>query len=802
MHLAPSPALTVETGPETRHASLIAIVLFLITQSCMFTLLLESSVPLVAAIDGFGVVVIAIIILGGICAEHFPGGLRGASTIRLGNKKKELGRMDQALQSIQEADPKFDLKNFCVAATNAFLEVEKAFDSGNLSDIRSFVSDGIYQRMAFRLEEEKSLGRSRKTIKLQVRNLTPVEVTSSKNNLNAFEVISMRITGLAVRQYRLKQDGTDVIIEEPEPIAEVWTFLRRRGAQTTSNDFGSVHGNCPNCGTDLSVNQWEKCPSCESTVRSGEHDWVLSEISDQSSWKVTKPFKMSSATRYWIKQDQGFSSHYLEDRASVIFFRKFLADRLGVIDPLGKVATDRFCAGYEKKLTPDDFGKRVVYLHPRILAADVSGVITEDPFDKALMHIRWSARRGTIDRRGELELDKDPVQISTMMVLVRKHGTKTRIERTITSSHCPKCGAPESNNASHACEFCHTVLNDGVLEWTLADVLPFTSTPAMALRKKAYEGIETNVAVMTVDHAEDAPLTRVVMMEQKLPEFTKSEMEGVQIDGLAPNVTVREDDITLCQLLGEVAGGLRISKADAKDFIREVAKKCGIDNATLVQAMRQRQKLDTRRLKDLNSQVIKRWLMAMINVSLIDSRMQAWEKVYIIAAAKELGLSRYDVEAAIRTRTLQLEEWTEGMRSIDMFSWVVYMAAADGRFDPKEIEQLKELATHYGISNKRLKEMCLAAKENKLEVSIPEDPNIGQLWLVKMIDMAFADGNVCSKEKKVLAKVAKKIGLTDYDLQQLIRRRRAVLYKKAQEVLREKPPVDDDELHLKTDWSD
>jgi len=768
----------------------------------MFTHLPDSLPLLAAAYDGVVIIVMALLAVAGFMAEFFEGGIRNAATIRLGNKKRELSRMDQALQAIQEADPNFDLENFCLAATNAYIQVEKALDTGDLRDIRSFVSDGIYQRMTFRLEEEASLGRTRKTIKLQVHNLSPAEITSSKNNQNAFEVISMRISGQAVRQYRLKQDGTDVITEETEPISEVWTFLRRRGAQTTSNDFGSVHGNCPNCGADISVNQWEKCPACESTVRSGEHDWVLSEISDQSSWKVTKPFKMSSATRYWIKQDQGFSSHYLEDRASVIFFRKFLADRLGAIDPLGKVATDRFCAGYEKKLAPDDFGRRTVYLHPRILAADVSGVIAEEPFDQALMHIRWSARRGTIDRNGALELEKDPLQISTMMVLVRKHGARTRIERTITSSHCPKCGAPESNNASHACEFCHTVLNDGALEWTLADVLPFTSTPAMALRKKAYDGIETNVSVMSMGHSEDAPLERVVLMEQKLPEFTKSEMDGVQIDGLAPNVAIREDDVTLCQLLGEVAGGLHISKADAKDFIREVARKCGIPEAQLVHAMRNRDQLDRRRLKDMNSQVVNRWLMAMIDVSLIDSLMEAWEKVYINATAKELGLSRYDVEAAIRTRSLQLEEWSEGMRSVDMFSWVVYMAAADGRFDPKEIEQLKQLAADYGISNKRLKEMCVAAKENTLEVSVPEDPTIGQYWLIKMIDMAFADGRVCSKEKRVLAKVAKKIGLTDYDLKSLIRRRRAVLYKKAKEALREKGPADDGELHLKTDWSD
>lgn len=768
----------------------------------MIPLLADSFFLFGVGVEGISYLVVVIFVLGGLATEHWHGGLRSISTIRLGDKKSKLGQMEAALQSIQEADPNFDLKNFCVAAAKAFVAMERAHDTGDLSDIRAFVSDGIFQRLQFRLDEEASLGRTRKTIKIELHKLSPVEITSSKNNKNAFEVISMRVTGAAVREYRIQQSGADVVIKETEPIAEVWTFLRRRGAKTTSKDFGSIHGNCPNCGADVSVNQFEKCPACESTVRSGEHDWVLSEISDQSSWKVTKPFKMSSATRYWIKQDPGFSSHYLEDRASVIFFRKFLADRLGVIDPLGKVATDRFCEGYEKKLKPDDFGKRNVYMQPRILAADVSGVIAEEPFDKTLMHIRWSARRGTIRRGGEIEIEKDPVQVSTMMVLVRKHGCKTRIERTITSSHCPKCGAPESNNASHACDFCHTVLNDGELEWTLADVLPFTSTPAMALRKRAYEGIETNVSVVKVNTMEDEPLERVVMMEQKLPEFTKSEMDGVQIDGAAPNVIVREDDVTLCRLLGEVAGTLHISKGSAKDFIREVAKKCNVPDETLVKAMRSKEKLDRNRIRNMNSQVIKRWLIALVDVSLIDSRIEAWEKVFIHAAAKELGLSKYDVEAAFRNRKLQLEEWTEGMRSVDMFSWVVYMAAADGRFDPKEIEQLKQLAADYGISHKQLKQMCVAAKNKTLEVSVPSDPTIGQYWLVKMIDMAFADGNVCSKEQKVLAHIGSQIGLTPYDLRQLIRRRRAVLYKQAQEALRGKPPKDDGELHLKSDWND
>ena len=755
----------------------------------------------ISELEALGMLVVGLLSVGGFVLEHMQGGARGFSLIQLGNRKSRIDQLQQALEAIHEADPDFDLNNFCGAATKAFIKLEKAIDDGDLSDIRAFVSDGIYQRIVFRLDEEKALGRSRRTLKLEINDISPAEVSSSKNNHNAFEVISLRFSGTAIREYRRREGASEVGVEEEEPIAEVWTFLRRRGAKTKSNEFGSVEGNCPNCGADVSVNQWETCSACGSTVRSGEHDWVLSEITDQSSWKVTKPFKMSSATRYWIKQDQGFSSHYLEDRASVIFFRKFLADRLGKIDPLGKVATDRFCDAYEQRLSADENGSRVVYLEPRILAADVSGVIAEEPLDKALMHIRWSARRGTM-RKGKISLDKEPVQISTMMVLVRKNGTRTRIERTITSSHCPNCGAPESNNASHACEFCHAVLNDGSLEWTMADMLPFTSTAALALRKKAYEGIEPKFATLPTTSIEDVTVKQIVSVEQNMPEFTKSELEGVQIDGHAPDVVVREDDVTLCRLLIDIGRQIQVPKAKTQEFIREVARQLKVSDAALVKAARDRKPMDRFVLRSINSQVLRFWLRTMINAALVDARIESWEKVIIAAASKALGMSRYDVEAAIRARMLELEEVADEVRGIDLFAWVVIVAAADGRFDPQEVEQLKEMADQYGISRTQLKDMCQAARNNELSVSVPSDPNVGQIWLIKMIDMAFADGNLCKSEQKVLAKVASQIGLTAYDLKQLIRRRRAMLYQKARATLKGQTEEDEDTLHLKADWND
>ena len=65
------------------------------------------------------------------------------------------------------------------------------------------------------------------------------------------------------------------------------------------------------------------------------------------------------------------------------------------------------------------------------------------------------------------------------MVLRRQTGVASNLDRTVTSAHCPSCGAPESDVASHACEFCNEVINDGRFDWVLDQWLPIHSAQAL-----------------------------------------------------------------------------------------------------------------------------------------------------------------------------------------------------------------------------------------------------------------------------------------------------------------------------------
>ena len=65
---------------------------------------------------------------------------------------------------------------------------------------------------------------------------------------------------------------------------EVWSFLRKRGSKS-KNGVPALEGRCPNCGADLPVSDVVRCEYCKAVVNSGEHDWVLAEITQPEEWR-------------------------------------------------------------------------------------------------------------------------------------------------------------------------------------------------------------------------------------------------------------------------------------------------------------------------------------------------------------------------------------------------------------------------------------------------------------------------------------------------------------------------------------
>jgi hypothetical protein len=88
--------------------------------------------------------------------------------------------------------------------------------------------------------------------------------------------------------------------------------------------------------------------------------------------------------------------------------------------------------------------------------------------DRAVLRVVWSAQRWVVRPDGTPgPASPEYRTFRTLMVLFRKPGVQTYAGQAVNSSHCPNCGAPETDSASNACEFCGAVLNDGSVSWVL-----------------------------------------------------------------------------------------------------------------------------------------------------------------------------------------------------------------------------------------------------------------------------------------------------------------------------------------------
>jgi uncharacterized tellurite resistance protein B-like protein/predicted Zn-ribbon and HTH transcriptional regulator len=386
------------------------------------------------------------------------------------------------IQQLVANDPQFDESAFCRRVATAFFKIQDAWCAQDLKDARLFVSDGVAERYSLQFAEQRDENYRDQIESIGIDDLQIVDVDSS----GIFDEISVRINSHAMRSRHSLCDGGRIGGSvSVERMVEIWSFLRLRGAVTDRGKPGLIEGNCPDCGAALSMNQTAQCPYCRSLLRNGQFDWVLCEVTQFSQWERTSDESVPGLEQL-RERDAGFSRQALEDRASVIFWRRVRADRMGKIDPLRKVASDSFCDGYASTL------KR-----PREYAGDcaLGGVkmmrfiaaCEGEVMDRIVASIRWSGKVMTVGIDGQ-RMGCGELFQTNVIVLGRQAGARTDVNRSVTSAHCPNCGAAESQSDASACPACGAVLNGGQDDWMLLDWRRFSDPATLSLLNPAGAG--------------------------------------------------------------------------------------------------------------------------------------------------------------------------------------------------------------------------------------------------------------------------------------------------------------------------
>lgn len=362
---------------------------------------------------------------------------------------------ERSVDALKERDASFDAQAFTDRTRAVVAAVNKAWLTGDMGAVRALISDGVFVRFTTQLHLLRRQGLRNAMADWRV---VSAEILAADCD-DLWDTVHVKIVGAA--------RDLDLPLELPPAEAdkrlqraalgeydEAWSFVRRRGKRSHKG-APALAGQCPSCGAALPLSEVVRCDYCKALVNSGEHDWVLAEITQAAEWRAGASVKTIPGLDALRERDPSLSRQELEDRVSVDFWKWVEARCTGKPDRLA-----RFCL----KPPQDDAARRSLALFPSSLrevavgSAELKRLDAQEGFDRATLEVRWSAA----------ENNGPPVHHRHLFILGR--AAAARSQRGLSSLDCPSCGGPLASSDEVTCRYCGTQLTGGEHEWALVEV--------------------------------------------------------------------------------------------------------------------------------------------------------------------------------------------------------------------------------------------------------------------------------------------------------------------------------------------
>nr|BDT34697.1 TIM44-like domain-containing protein [Myxococcus sp. MH1] len=427
-------------------------------------------------------VMIPLLVIGGVMYWLYKRNLHPDATTRKALDQYEAQQRTQVSSSdvagwvnaLKLKDPAFEPGPMLDRTRRLFLDLQQAWFQRDMTPVRPFLSDATWQRFGVQLKLLDAQGVRDAITDIEVLDLQLIGLEQSE----WFDSVQIRVHA-RMRDTDVSASDSDAQALQSarkaplEAFTEVWTFVRKPGAQTRIG-ADLFQGKCPNCGAPFQGGAANSCEFCGAVVNSGNYDWTLAEITQ--GVEHSRYHRNVDGLMQARQDDPALNLEMLEDRASLLFWKWIDAQSRGDTTGLSKVATPEALESLGSELEGlRQQGRRRVFLECAVGSVDVRALeIDPRGYDKAQVEIRWSARMGIGP------VNERPPQLPTLpqrfvFTLVRKHGAKTNTANGMSTDRCPQCNAPLTNSAATTCEFCGTQLANGERDWVLASALPFES---------------------------------------------------------------------------------------------------------------------------------------------------------------------------------------------------------------------------------------------------------------------------------------------------------------------------------------
>jgi predicted lipid-binding transport protein (Tim44 family) len=178
------------------------------------------------------------------------------------------------IAAIQAHDPGFNVGGLLAQAREVFLRLEQLRSELDLSGLRPYVSDALWQAEVARAEATRAAGRQQVHAFLEVHAIVVARADCGADG----DRLSLRVTAESADHLIDTRSGQQV---SGDNNLVPWTanMVLVRGPGLISNPLRGLQAHsCPSCGATFNIGEDGRCRACGEHVTGGEFDWILSQI--------------------------------------------------------------------------------------------------------------------------------------------------------------------------------------------------------------------------------------------------------------------------------------------------------------------------------------------------------------------------------------------------------------------------------------------------------------------------------------------------------------------------------------------
>jgi uncharacterized Zn finger protein (UPF0148 family) len=370
----------------------------------------------------------------------------------------------KVIERYLQVNPTFNVETFKAKVKQAFNQIQEAWMLKDMSKVRKYISDGMYQRLNIQFKMMNILDQKNIIENLLVKNI----VIDKIENDGKFDIIHIAVMASIVDKFvstkypQFNSGGS-------EEFVEYWSFIKRKGIP--ENDLYNTQ-NCPKCGAELPKNAGDvsQCTYCKTITNLGDYDWILSEITQADDYinsytKASKESTLAIKVNELEKSNDDFSIQNIEDKASNGYLQMVTAKALKDATIMRRFVTDEL---YEK-LSHFEEGN-IVY--NRIYLNDVTLIGASQSDNKNILSIAIkSSFQRVLLHEGKATLLDSMVMSKTETVLMSRDVNPGLSKGSLYAHSCPSCGGPIKDTTDTKCQFCSAELNSTKNEWIITDIL-------------------------------------------------------------------------------------------------------------------------------------------------------------------------------------------------------------------------------------------------------------------------------------------------------------------------------------------